>query len=79
MIKKKIKDGIVCKNIYFETICKIVLIIQVSLDIQLFNKIKLQAIINSTAQMMSQMICYHNSSERLYLSDVNDNNTNNIQ
>ena len=41
MIKKKIKDGIVCKNIYFETICKIVLIIEVSLDIQLFNKIKL--------------------------------------
>ena len=39
--KKKISSGIVCEDIYCETICKIVLIIQISLDIQLFNKIKL--------------------------------------
>ena len=60
-----------------KTICKIIVLInQISLNIQMFNKIKLYKIINSSVQIMPQIICHHNSSDCLYLSDITDSNTN---
>ena len=56
-----------------KTICKIIVFInQISLDIEMFSKIKPTKI----AQIMSKIICYHNSSERLYLLDIIDIETN---
>ena len=44
-------------------------------DNQISNKTKLWKTINFSAQIISQTVCHHNSSEIFYLPDIIDNNT----